>query len=200
MFGQLSNRETLRDFVLATQAHASKAYNLGFVVNMLRRVLLPMQLQNETIASSRNTPTVYLLKHIFVVRDKKNNSFKSMKWKRRFKPESGILSDATGYMDGRLSMDKYPDKIRRIIYCNEENKRKFISRQIADWTLFQVAEATSEDLKNLEQDREWCQNPDIFCNHSLLHDGYCAEKDGYWQNNLRDGANRKYFTYKHYWL
>lgn len=35
----------------------------------------------------------------FVVRDKKNNSFKPMKWKRRFKPESGILSDATGYME-----------------------------------------------------------------------------------------------------
>ena len=30
MFGQLSNRESQRDIVLATQAHASKAYHLGF--------------------------------------------------------------------------------------------------------------------------------------------------------------------------
>ena len=30
MFGQLSNRESLRDVVLVTQAHASKAYQLGF--------------------------------------------------------------------------------------------------------------------------------------------------------------------------
>lgn len=30
MFGHLSNRESLQDFVLATQAHASKAYHLGF--------------------------------------------------------------------------------------------------------------------------------------------------------------------------
>jgi len=30
MFGLLSNRESLRDVVLATQAHASKAYHLGF--------------------------------------------------------------------------------------------------------------------------------------------------------------------------
>ena len=30
MFGQLSNRESLRDVVLATQTHASKAYHLGF--------------------------------------------------------------------------------------------------------------------------------------------------------------------------
>ena len=30
MFGQLSNRESLRDVILATRAHASKAYHLGF--------------------------------------------------------------------------------------------------------------------------------------------------------------------------
>lgn len=30
MFGQLSNHESLRDVVLATQSHASKAYHLGF--------------------------------------------------------------------------------------------------------------------------------------------------------------------------
>ena len=30
MFGQLSNRESFRDVVLATLAHASKAYHLGF--------------------------------------------------------------------------------------------------------------------------------------------------------------------------
>jgi hypothetical protein len=35
-----------------------------------------------------------------------------MKWKRRFPPGSGILSDAIGYMDGQLTMGKYPDKIR----------------------------------------------------------------------------------------
>ena len=30
MFGQLSNRESLRDVVLETQAHASRGYHLGF--------------------------------------------------------------------------------------------------------------------------------------------------------------------------
>ena len=30
MFGQLSNRESLRDLVLATQAYANKAFHLGF--------------------------------------------------------------------------------------------------------------------------------------------------------------------------
>ncbi len=52
----------------------------------------------------------------FVVRCKKNNDFKPMKWKRRFPPDSGILSDAIGYMNGQFTMEKYTDKIRRVLY------------------------------------------------------------------------------------
>lgn len=47
----------------------------------------------------------------FVIRGKTNNDFKPMKWKRRFPPESGIQSDAIGYMAGQLTMEKYPNKI-----------------------------------------------------------------------------------------
>ena len=60
----------------------------------------------------------------FVVRGKKNNDFRSMRWKRRL--PSGVLSDAIGYMDGQLTMSKYPEKIRRIIYLDSESDRKFI--------------------------------------------------------------------------
>lgn len=60
----------------------------------------------------------------FVVRGKKNNDFRSMRWKRRL--PSGVLSDAIGYMDGQLTMSKYPKKIRRIIYLDSESDRKFI--------------------------------------------------------------------------
>ena len=62
----------------------------------------------------------------FVIRGKTNNDFKPMKWKRRFPPESGIQSDAIGYMAGLLTMEKYPDKIRRVIYLDKESKKKFI--------------------------------------------------------------------------
>ena len=44
-----------------------------------------------------------------------------MKWKRRFPPESGIQSDAIGYMAGQLTMEKYPDKIRRVIYFDKDS-------------------------------------------------------------------------------
>ena len=62
----------------------------------------------------------------FIVRGKKNNDFKPMKWTRRFPPGSGILSDAIGYMNGELTRGKYPEKVRRIVYWDDEQKRKFI--------------------------------------------------------------------------
>ena len=49
-----------------------------------------------------------------------------MKWTHRFPPESGIQSDAIGYMAGLLTIEKYPDKIRRVIYLDKESKKKFI--------------------------------------------------------------------------
>ena len=62
----------------------------------------------------------------FVIRGKKNNDFKPMKWTRRFPKGSGILSDAIGYMNREQTRFKYPEKIRRITYLDEEQKRKFI--------------------------------------------------------------------------
>jgi len=227
MFGQLSNRESLRDVVLATQAHASKAFHLGFgkaatksnlsKANRNRDYRIFEEYAYRVVAEARacratdifkldgnvyafdsttidlclstfqwalfrkkkggiKVHTLYDIEiqiptffHItsakvhdsrameaipyekgsfyifdrgyndfkrlhniesveafFVVRGKKNNDFKPMKWKRRFPPGSGILSDAVGYMSGNLTMQKYPDKIRRVIYWDEESKRKFI--------------------------------------------------------------------------
>ena len=62
----------------------------------------------------------------FVIRGKTNNDLKPMKWMRRFPLELGIQSDAIGYMAGQLTMEKYPDKIRRVIYLDKESKKKFI--------------------------------------------------------------------------
>ena len=229
MFGQLSNRESLRDVVLATQALSSKAFHLGFGkyaskstladANTKRDYRIFEEFAYRVIAEARECRATDIFKlnghvyafdsttielclnafkwaiyrknqgkggikvhtlydietsiptffHItearvndmkamdaipyeensfyifdrgyndfkrlfaietigayFVVRGKKNNDFRPMKWKRRFLPGSGILSDAIGYMDGQLTMGKYPDRIRRVIYWDEENKRKFI--------------------------------------------------------------------------
>ena len=227
MFGQLSNRESLRDVVLATQAHASKAYHLGFGKAVTKsnlskannnrdyRIFEEFAYHMVAEAQKRRATEIFKLKgkvyafdsttidqclnvfqwalfrkkkggikvhtlydietqiptffHItparvhdtkamdvipyeensfyifdrgyndfkrlhniesvgayFVIRGKKNNDFRPVKWTRRFPSGSGILSDAVGYMDGQLTAAKYPDKIRRVIYWDDVNKRKFI--------------------------------------------------------------------------
>ena len=225
MFGQLSNRESLRDLVLATQAHANKAFRLSFgkavtksnlskannnrdyrifaefayrVMSEARqcRATEIFKLSGKVYAFDSSTidlclsvfgwalfrkrkggiklHTLYDIEtqiptffHItparihdtramdaipyeensfyifdrayndfgrlftingvgayFVVRGKKNNDFKPMRWKRRL--PAGVLSDAIGYMAGQLTMSKYPEKIRRILYLDPESDRTFI--------------------------------------------------------------------------
>ena len=225
MFGQLSNRESLRDLVLATQAHASKAFHLGFGKHVSKSTLADAngnrdyhifeEFAYRVMSDAQKCRAVEIFKlggkvyafdsttidlclsvfewalfrkkkggikihtlydvetqiptffHItparqhdtramdvipyeensfyifdrayndfarlftingvgayFVVRGRKNNDFRPMKWKRRM--PAGVLSDAIGYMDGQLTMSKYPEKIRRIIYLDSESGKKFI--------------------------------------------------------------------------
>ena len=225
MFGQLSNRESLRDLVLATHAHANKAFHLGFgkhaskstlaYANANRDYRIFEEFAYRVMAEARQCRATEIFKlggkayafdsstidlclsvfgwalfrkkkggiklhtlydietqiptffHItparnhdtramdaipyeensfyifdrayndfgrlftidgvgayFVVRGKKNNDFKPMRWKRRL--PAGVMSDAVGYMDGQLTMSKYPEKIRRILYLDPESGRTFI--------------------------------------------------------------------------
>lgn len=225
MFGQLSNRESLRDLVLATHAHANKAFHLGFGRHASKSTLADANANRDyrifeefayrVMAEARQCRATEIFKlggkvyafdsstidlclsvfswalfrkkkggiklhtlydietqiptffHItparnhdtramdaipyeensfyifdrayndfgrlftidgvgayFVVRGKKNNDFKPMRWKRRL--PAGVMSDAVGYMDGQLTMSKYPEKIRRILYLDPESGRTFI--------------------------------------------------------------------------
>ena len=122
MFGQLSGRESLRDVVLATQAHASKATHLGFGKFVTRSNLSKANNNRNYRIFDRGYNDFERLYRInvigayFVVRGKKNNDFKPMKWTRRFPPGSGILSDAIGYMNGELTRGKYPEKISESLF------------------------------------------------------------------------------------
>ena len=225
MFGQLSNRESLRDLVLATHAHANKAFHLGFGKHASKSTLADANANRDyrifdefayrVMAEARQCRATEIFKlggkvyafdsstidlclsvfswalfrkkkggiklhtlydietqiptffHItparnhdtramdaipyeensfyifdrayndfgrlftingvgayFVVRGKKNNDFKPMRWKRRL--PAGVLSDAIGYMAGQLTMSKYPEKITRILYLDPESGRTFI--------------------------------------------------------------------------
>ena len=122
MFGQLSNRESLRDVILATQAHASKAYHLGFGKHAAKSTLADANTKcdyhifDSGYNDFKHLHNIESIGAYFVIRGRTNNDFKPMKLKRRFPTESCIQSDAVGYMAGQLTMEKYPDKIRRVIY------------------------------------------------------------------------------------
>lgn len=295
MFGQLSNRESLRDVVLATQTHASKAYHLGFGKHAAKSTLADANTKRDyrifeefaykvisvtqrcrivdifklngnvytfdstTVDLCLNTfewalfrkrkggikiHTLYDLEtqiptffHItpakvhdtkamdvipyeensfyiydrgyndfkrlhniesigayFVIRGKTNNDFRPMKWKRRFPPESGIQSDAIGYMAGQLTMEKYPDKIRRVIYFDKDSKKKLIFFSNALTISPVMVTAPYHNRWQIELFFKWIKqhlkikkfwgyfrkrstHSDLLRNHSLLHDGYCAEED-----------------------
>ena len=76
MFGQLSNRESLRDVVLATQAHVSKAYHLGFSKHAAKSALadantkqdlctLPMDIVRKTLVFTPKNAFATFLSKIF---------------------------------------------------------------------------------------------------------------------------------------
>lgn len=202
MFGQLSNRESLRDLVLATHAHANKAFHLGFGKHASKSTLADANANRDyrifeefayrVMAEARQCRATEIFKlggkvyafdsstidlclsvfswallrkkkggiklhslydietqiptffHItparnhdtramdaipyeensFYIFDRAYNDFKPMRWKRRL--PAGVMSDAVGYMDGQLTMSKYPEKIRRILYLDPESGRTFI--------------------------------------------------------------------------
>lgn len=60
MFGRLSNRESLRDLIVAINAHQKKSYHLGFGKHVSKSNLAKAT-KIETIASSRILPTSLLI-------------------------------------------------------------------------------------------------------------------------------------------
>lgn len=62
MFGQLSNRESLRDLIVALEAHHSQYYHLG-IGKMYQSHHWQEQIKIETITSLKNMLTIWLAKH-----------------------------------------------------------------------------------------------------------------------------------------
>ncbi|MFZ0472012.1 MAG: IS4 family transposase [Bacteroidales bacterium] len=61
----------------------------------------------------------------FVTRTKTNLRFKRM-YSGKVEKKSGVLSDQIGILEGFYASKDYPEKLRRIKYYDEENKRTFI--------------------------------------------------------------------------
>ena len=84
MFGQLSNRESLRDLIVAMEAHAGKVYHLGIGKSVTRSNLSKANEQRDyrifeefaykVIAKAQRCRIVDIF-------DRGYNDFKPMKWK-----------------------------------------------------------------------------------------------------------------------
>ena len=59
MFGQLSNRESLRDLIVTLEAHHSKCYHLGMGKNVSISSLTRANQDRDTIAYSRNMLSIH---------------------------------------------------------------------------------------------------------------------------------------------
>lgn len=75
----------------------------------------------------------------FVIRAKKNQQYKLVKWKRKL--QKNVLSDATIELTGLYPKQHYPEQLRLVKYWDEEQEREFVfltnAKQI---TALQVAE------------------------------------------------------------
>lgn len=67
--------------------------------------------------------TIHMIGAFFVIRAKNNLHYNTEKWKRRM-PDN-VLSDQLITLSGFYSQQKYPEKIRKVIYWDDEQKREF---------------------------------------------------------------------------
>ena len=150
MFGQLSNRESLRDLIVALEAHAGKVYHLGIGKSVTRSNLSKANEQRDyrifeefaffMIAEARrrriqkifeldghvyafDSTTIDLCLSVFEWAET-NVRFKPETWKRRL-PEN-VESDAIGYFTVYKSAKDYPEKLRKVVCIDPENGTRYI--------------------------------------------------------------------------
>ena len=150
MFGQLSNRESLRDLIVALEAHAGKVYHLGIGKSVTRSNLSKANEQRDyrifeefaffmiAEARKRRIQKIFELDgHVYAFDSttidlclsmfewaKTNVRFKPETWKRRL-PEN-VVSDAIGYFTVYKSAKDYPEKLRKVVCIDPEDGTRYI--------------------------------------------------------------------------
>ncbi len=88
--------------------------------------------------------TIHQIGAFFVIRAKTNLHYNTEKWKRRM-PDN-VLSDQLITLSGFYSQQKYPEKIRKVIYWDGEQKREFTF-------LTNATEISALEIANLYKNR-----------------------------------------------
>ena len=88
--------------------------------------------------------TIHMIGAFFVIRAKSNLHYNTERWKRRM-PDN-VLSDQLITLRGFYSQQKYPEKIRKVIYWDEEQNREFVY-------LTNATEISALEVANLYKNR-----------------------------------------------
>lgn len=140
MFGQLSNRESLRDLIVAFEAHRAKQYHLGLGREPIAKTTLASANQNRDYRIFEDF-AFYMMKEACEKRTTnildipgKKYAFDSttiplclvtFPWAKFRRMPKNVLTDAEVKLTGFLSEKKYPESFRLIRYYDEEDDREF---------------------------------------------------------------------------
>ena len=121
MFGQLCNRESLRDVVVALEAHQSKCYHLGMGRNPIAKTTFATANQNRDYRIFEDF--AFFMMEQARIRAKKNLQYKCTKWKCRL--PKNVLTDSVIELTDVNTQKKYPERLRLVRFHDDEQDRDF---------------------------------------------------------------------------
>ena len=142
MFGQLCNRESLRDVVVALEAHQSKCYHLGMGRNPIAKTTFVTANQNRDYRIFEDF-AFFMMKQARI-RAKKNLQYKCTKWKCRL--PKNVLADSVIELTDVNTQKKYPERLRLVRFHDDGQDRDFAF-------LTNAFNLTSLEIANLYKNR-----------------------------------------------
>ena len=142
MFGQLCNRESLHDVVVALEAHQSKCYHLGMGRNPIAKTTFATANQNRDYRIFEDF--AFFMMEQARIRAKKNLQYKCTKWKRRL--PKNVLADSVIELTDVNTRKKYPERLRLVRFHDDEQDRDFAF-------LTNALHLTSLEIANLYKNR-----------------------------------------------
>ena len=142
MFGQLCNHESLRDVVVALEAHQSKCYHLGMGRNPIAKTTFATANQNRDYRIFEDF--AFFMMEQARIRAKKNLQYKCTKWKCRL--PKNVLTDSVIELTDVNTRKKYPERLRLVRFHDDEQDRDFAF-------LTNAFNLTSLEIANLYKNR-----------------------------------------------
>ena len=131
IFGQLCNRDGLRDLIVTLAPFRSSFHHLGFGksvtrsnlsrANEVREVRIFQELAERMVSIARQKREAF-----FVVREKHKMVFDVVEDKGYNNPATGVMADLIIRFRGNKTKKHYPETLRRVIFYDKEGNRTFV--------------------------------------------------------------------------